>query len=144
MRLRTFVIALLVILPLFAVADGTPTASEIVVTPTGAAPAPTGGAPFPTGGAPAPDGGTSALTNPLNASTLQELIQEILVYLQYIGGIFLTLMLIYTGFMFVSARGNQEKLTRARTALLWTVIGGIILLGASAIAAAIANTAQSL
>lgn len=89
-------------------------------------------------------GGTGILCNPLNASSLQQLIQEIINVIVVLGSMFLTIMLIYVGYLFVSARGNQEKITQARTALLWTVIGGLLLLGASAIATAITNTAQSL
>lgn len=54
--------------------------------------------------------------------------------------ILLTLMLVYTGFLFVMAQGNEEKLTNAKNTLVWTVIGGLILLGATAIQAVITAT----
>jgi hypothetical protein len=87
---------------------------------------------------------TPALTNPLQATNLATLISEVLGYVTQIGAIFLTLMLVYVGFQFVAARGNDEKLKSARSALMWTVIGGLLLLGAQAIAVAIAATAQAL
>lgn len=87
---------------------------------------------------------TSALKNPLNAQSLQDLISEILGYAVTIGTIFLTLMLVFVGFKFVSARGNPEAVAGARSALVWTVIGGLLLLGASALSAAISATVQAL
>ena len=53
-------------------------------------------------------------------------------------------MIIWVGFMFVAAQGNSEKISKARTALLWTIIGGLILIGAQAIALLVQATASSL
>jgi len=53
-------------------------------------------------------------------------------------------MVIYTGFLFVMARGNPSKIEEARTALLWTLIGGVILLGAQGITLAIQETVTSI
>lgn len=61
-----------------------------------------------------------------------------------LGGILLTLMLVFVGFKFVVAQGNPEELKSARTMLLWTVIGGLILLGAEAISQVIQNTVHAL
>ncbi len=88
--------------------------------------------------------GTTGLTNPLKTCDLMELIKEILTIVARVATALLTLMLIYVGFLFVQARGNAEKLTQARTALQWTVIGGLVLIGAAAIANVIAATASSL
>jgi hypothetical protein len=87
---------------------------------------------------------TPAITNPLNAPDLPTLLSEILSYVVEIGSIFLTLMLIFVGFQFVAARGNDEKLKSARSALMWTVIGGLLLLGAQALAVAIVSTVAAL
>ena len=114
--------------------------------------------------APCPNGGTSSvaslcpepgntvpgstsgtgLQNPLQAQDLQTLLLEILGYVQLIGGIFLTLAIVFVGFKFVTARGNPEEVGKARSALMWTVIGGLLLLGAQAIAIVISSTVQSL
>jgi hypothetical protein len=53
---------------------------------------------------------------------------------------FLALAIIYTGFLFVQARGNAEKLKEAKAALKWTLIGGAIILGAYVIATALQAT----
>jgi hypothetical protein len=95
-----------------------------------------------------PDGTTvtqgGGLTNPLKVATLDALITEILGYAIMLGGIFLTLMLVYVGFQFVMAQGNPEKVTAAKSMLLWTAIGGMLLLGAQAIALVITNTVSGL
>ena len=90
-------------------------------------------------------GGSEGLTNPLNGvSTLPEFLRAILGGVVQIGTIVLIMMLVYVGFLFVVARGNAEKLQSAKSALVWTVIGGLILLGATAIQLMIEGTVQSL
>jgi hypothetical protein len=61
-----------------------------------------------------------------------------------IGVIALVLALVYTGFLFASAQGNEEKIKTARHALFWVVIGGLILLGAETIALIVDATAKAL
>jgi hypothetical protein len=114
--------------------------------PTPAATTPGAAATTPTPAATTPGAGATggALVNPLAATSITDLIAKILLYVQGIGLTFLTLMLIYVGFLFVNARGNPEKVGAAKTALLWTVVGGLLLLGASAMAQAIAATAGAL
>jgi len=54
------------------------------------------------------------------------------------------LAVIYSGFLFVFARGNSEKLGKAKDALLYTLIGAAILLGSWAIAEMIQATVTGL
>jgi secreted trypsin-like serine protease/major membrane immunogen (membrane-anchored lipoprotein) len=56
----------------------------------------------------------------------------------------LALAIIWTGFLFVMARGNETKLTEAKRALKWTVIGGLIILGAYVIATALQQTLKDI
>jgi len=44
----------------------------------------------------------------------------------------------------VFAQGNEEKIRSARQALLWTVIGGILLLAAEAISLVLQATVENL
>ena len=65
----------------------------------------------------------------------------------YVGTIGLPVaafFIILTGFMFVSAQGNEEKLTEAHRMLVWTIIGTAIILGAPVIARMIINFAKDL
>lgn len=110
---------------------GTPTERTVTGTPTesGVTGSPSSG---------------QTLVNPLKVGTLPELLKLVLEAVVYIGSIILTLAIIWVGFKFVAAQGNPEKIKDARNALVWTLIGGLILLGAQAISLAIQSTVGSL
>lgn len=61
-----------------------------------------------------------------------------------IGGVIAVLMIIWAGLLYVTARGDTTKIARAHDALLWTVIGAAILLGATVISKAIQATIDQL
>jgi len=89
--------------------------------------------------------GSTGLVNPLkDIDSLDKLLLAFLDIVVNIGFIFLTLMIVYVGFLFVMAQGKDEKLVAARSALVWTIIGGLILLGAKAIALFIQATGAAL
>lgn len=87
-------------------------------------------------------GGT--IKNPLNICSIPELINLILGLVVDIGLPVVALAIIYVGFLFVSARGNESKLSEAKTAFFWTVVGAGIVLGAFVISAAIQGTIDNL
>lgn len=88
---------------------------------------------------------TGGLVNPLKGiSTLDEFLKAILDGVIQIGTLVLIMMLVYVGFLFVVARGNPEKIQGAKSALVWTVIGGLVLLGATAIQLVISGTVKSI
>jgi len=90
-------------------------------------------------------GGTPGLTNPLGKiDSLPAFMNAILDAVVNLGTILLVLALVYVGFQFVVAQGNQEKLSSARSALMWTVIGGLVLLGAKSLGLVISGTVESL
>lgn len=82
------------------------------------------------------------LANPLGhkINDLPSFVYTVLGIVFDIGAVLSVLAIIYVGFMFVSARGDPEKLTTARRALLYTIIGIAVLLGATLIASVIKNT----
>ncbi len=85
------------------------------------------------------------LMNPLQGGTsLESFLNTILSFVIRIGAIVVVLMLVYVGYLFVVAQGSDSKLTDARKALLWTIIGALILLGAQAISLGIQSTVQAL
>jgi len=90
--------------------------------------------------------GTTGITlqNPLKVDSLTDLLKLVLDAVVKLGTIALTLAIIWVGFMFVMARGNEEKIRTARSALVWTIIGGLILLGAQAIGLVIQSTVNTL
>jgi hypothetical protein len=89
-------------------------------------------------------GSGSGLYNPLQSNTLQDLLGKVLDGVIAIGTVVVTIMLVYCGFLFVVAQGAEEKIREARTALMWTVIGALVLLGAKVISGVISNTVGTL
>ncbi len=86
----------------------------------------------------------SIFDNPLHARSLMELLQVFLQGIVYIGSIALLLALVWCGFLFVMAQGKEESLNDAKRTLMWTLIGGLILLGAEGIAVMIEATGSQL
>jgi len=84
------------------------------------------------------------ICNPISTNTIQEFIKVLLEGVLKIGIPIVALAVIYCGFLFVSAMGNSEKLTKAKNALLYTLIGAAILLGSWAIAELISATVTEL
>jgi len=82
----------------------------------------------------------------LNVRSIGELLNFLLVELliNTIAPIIITVMLIWSGFLFVTAQGNPTKIADARKAFFWTVVGGIILLGASVIFSLVTGTINEL
>lgn len=91
--------------------------------------------------------GAGKIRNPLGADgpdTIPKFIKMLLEGVLKIGIPIVALAIIYCGFLFVEARGNSEKLTKAKDALLYTLIGAGILLGSWAIAEMISATVTGL
>lgn len=84
------------------------------------------------------------LVNPIQAETLNGFIKTLLEGVLRIGIPIVALAIIYCGFLFVSARGNSEKISTAKDALLYTLIGAAILLGSWAIAQLVSDTVLAL
>ncbi len=85
------------------------------------------------------------IVNPIpTINSIPKLIQTILEGALKIGIPIVALAIIYCGFLFVAARGKPEAITKAKDALLWTIIGAAILLGSWAIAKMISATVLAL
>jgi len=85
------------------------------------------------------------LDNPLGKdTTLRSFIVKALEVVRNIGFVIAVFFIVYAGFMFVTARGNDEKLKKAKMAFLGAVIGTAILLGAQIFANAIEATIKGL
>jgi|SRR3989344_1348012 len=103
------------------------------------------------GGQITPPGQNITLINPLNTgecapngNCLMNFLNKILDFVIKIGTVVVILMLVYVGYLFVAASGEPGKLETARSALLWTVVGALILLGSKAIAIGIEQTVRAI
>lgn len=83
-------------------------------------------------------------SNPINAGSIEEIIAKILEFVVKIGTVITVFFVIYSGFLFVKAQGNEQEISKAKTVFLWTVVGAVILIGAKVLAAVICNTAVGL
>jgi len=90
------------------------------------------------------EGNGARLPNPIAANSFQEFVKKVLDVILQIGVPVAALALIYSGFLFVKARGNADELTKAKDTFLWTVIGVAILLGAWVLATVIKGTIDAL
>ncbi|MBU0611820.1 pilin [Patescibacteria group bacterium] len=88
--------------------------------------------------------GSVKIVNPIKVDSIYGLIKVILEGVIKIGIPIVALAIIYSGFLFVAARGKPEELKKAKNALLYTIIGAAILLGSWAIAQLISDTVLAL
>lgn len=83
------------------------------------------------GTGPAVPMGNATMPNFFGYTTISELITALADFIiNFIAIPLAVIMIIYAGFLFVTAGGNEEKIRRARRNLLWTVIGVAIILSA--------------
>jgi hypothetical protein len=82
--------------------------------------------------------------NPLQFTSFSAVANAIASMLAAIGIPLAVIFFIWSGFLFVTAQGNEQQLTKAKKAFFWTAIGTILLIGAYALAAAVANFAQTI
>ena len=86
--------------------------------------------------------GPNEICNPLltKYNSLCKVLNGIILLITEIGAIIAVLLIIWTGFKFISAQGNEAKLTEAKKAFYTTLIGTAVLLGASGIAQVLVKT----
>jgi hypothetical protein len=110
-----------------------------IVLAGGSGPGPTGtggSGPGPT----SPGGFDIDFENPLKADSLQCLVYDIFRIAINLLAVVAGLFIIYSGFKFVAAQGNPEKLKAARRVFLNTIIGTAIILGSWVIVQFAVNT----
>lgn len=86
----------------------------------------------------------SSFGNPLDSDTFEELVLALTQWVAAIALPIVVIFIIYSGYLFVTAGGNQSKIDAAKTTFYWTIIGAAIVVGAWALASAIVDFAQKL
>ena len=85
------------------------------------------------------------IPNPLvnKSGTLLSLINDVLnKIILPVASVVVVMWIIYAGFKYVTAQGNQAKVTEAHQRLLWSLIGAGIILGAVGISAVVIRTIE--
>lgn len=92
-----------------------------------------------------PASAPSTISNPLgpNNTNVQAILIDLMNLVATVGAIVVVFFIIYSGYKFVTARGNPEKIEEAKKTFYATVIGGAILLGADVIANVVVNTVKT-
>ena len=81
--------------------------------------------------------------NPLRFDNLVDVLLAIVDILLVLAVPVIIFFIIYAGFLYVTAQGNPSKISDANRALLYALIGGVIILGARVIGAIIQSTVNS-
>lgn len=86
----------------------------------------------------------SGLTNPLKSDSVTEFLLNIIDILLVFAIPIIVFFIMYGGYLLVTAQGEPAKLQQGRNAILWAVVGGVIILGANLILEIIKNTVESI
>lgn len=84
------------------------------------------------------------IPNPIRACSFADLIRDLTQIILTVGLPLAALMIIFSGFKFVTAGGNEEQVKKARQMFYWTIIGAAVIIGARVIAEAVVQFAQDL
>ncbi len=85
-------------------------------------------------------GGPVQVQNPLTASTVAGLFQDIIDIIMVFAVPIIVFFIVYAGFLYVTARGNQETIQKAHKALLYAIIGGLLIIGANVLINVVGGT----
>lgn len=116
----------------------TPTLLFAQTPPNGGAPRPSGTPPN-GGSGPRPDAATNDglsynRQNPLAFDSIQAFIVAVLNVIIVLATPIVVIFIILAGFKYVTARGNATQVQEATKALTYAIIGGVLIIGAVAIA----------
>lgn len=86
------------------------------------------------------------IENPLGpgANSLSAFFDGIVSILIELGTIVSVLGIMYGGFLYVMAQGNEEQLSKAYKTITWALVGTAVLLGARTIMSAVTGTVKDL
>lgn len=97
------------------------------------------------------DGGTNTQTvasdpvtirNPIQAETVTELFAALIDIILVFAIPIVVFFIIYAGFLYVTARGNESTIQKAHMALLYALIGGLLILGARVLIDVVKGTVE--
>lgn len=86
---------------------------------------------------------SQGLKNPIRVSSVEQLLVILLNLVIIIATPIVVLFIILAGFKYVTARGNPAQIQEATQALTYSIIGGVLIIGAIAIAEIIKNLVEA-
>jgi hypothetical protein len=97
-----------------------------------------------TGSDPNPGQPAGSITNPLKVTSIEGFLVAVIEILLVFAIPIIVLYIMYAGFLFVTAGGESSQHEKARNALFFALIGGVIILGAFLIIDIIKGTVDGL
>lgn len=85
-----------------------------------------------------------SIQNPLAATSITGLFQSIIEIIMVFAIPVIVFFIVYAGFLYVTARGDTGQIQKAHQALLYAVIGGVIIIGANVLIDVVAGTVNSI
>lgn len=85
----------------------------------------------------------STIANPLKSDDVTGILKDILNIVVKVGAIVVVFFIIWSGYMIVTSRGDEGKLSKGKDMFFATIIGGAILLGSGVIATVVVNTVKT-
>jgi len=73
------------------------------------------------------------IENPLSVDSIEELIENIVNFLFNISLYIAPIMILYAGFMFITAAGDPAKISTAKKLIFWVLVGLVIIFSAKGI-----------
>ena len=83
------------------------------------------------------------IKNPLKVNSIEELLVAILNVVIVLAIPVIVFFIISSGFMYATARGNPQQIEQASRSLTYAIIGGVLIIGAVAIAEIVKNLVTS-
>lgn len=87
---------------------------------------------------------SQVICNPLEVNSVTAFLGELISAITTLAIPVIVIFIIYAGFLFVTAGGDQGQLETAKKTALYTMIGSIIILGARLLSDILVNTAGNL
>ena len=81
------------------------------------------------------------LKTPIGFTSFGAIVGAIVDVVVKVGTLLVIMAIIYAGFLFVTAQGSPDKISKAKATFLWVIIGSVILLGADQLSEVVQNTA---
>lgn len=91
---------------------------------------------------PVVEGDPVTVQNPLVAKNITELFEAIIDIVLVFAIPIIVFFIIYAGFLYVTARGNEGTIQKAHMALLYALIGGLLILGARVLIEVVKGTVE--
>ncbi len=83
------------------------------------------------------------LENPLRVDSITGLLEALLSIVLVLATPVIIFFIIYAGFLYVTARGNASQVEQATRSLTYAIIGGVVIIGAMAIATIVSNLVEA-